>query len=255
MQWMRDEYEKIVGHSAPGVVTGKPIKYGGSLGRETSTSRGGFHIVKEYFKDADPGTVKVAVQGFGNVGSHLAELLHDAGFKVIAVSDSQTGLYNANGLDIPSLLKHKKEREPFAKRPEEKITNDGLLELDVELLVPAALGGIITQENAGQLKAKVIIEMANAPVVPEADPVLEKHGITIIPDILANAGGVIVSYFEWKQNIDDERWSEKKVHDALEKVMIEAYKKVRKESSERSISMRSASYVIAINRILEAEQK
>jgi len=218
MAWIRDEYEKIVGHPEPAIVTGKSLENDGSLGRDTSTALGGFYIILDHISNTNGKPVeetKVSIQGFGNVGAHLAELLDEKGFKVVAVSDSKIGLYDPKGLPIRELRSFKENGGEFTDRKEKQISNEDLLELPVDMLIPAALGGIISSKNAVNLKAKLIVEMANAPILPEADPVLEEQSVTVIPDILSNAGGVVVSYFEWKQNKDGERWSLEEVNEKL----------------------------------------
>lgn len=254
MAWMLSEYETIAGTKAPAAFTGKPISLGGSLGRTEATSRGGFVVIKEYFKEADPKETSVAIQGFGNVGMHLAEMLYEEGFRIVAVSDSSTALLSEAGLPIPELVEHKKSGRGFVERTEEKISNEKLLELPVTLLIPSALGGVITEKNAKNIKAKVVVEMANAPVTPKADEMLEKKGITIIPDILANAGGVVVSYLEWVQNKENVSWKLEKVNNELDEKMLQALKNVREKARERSGTLREASFLIAVERILSAEK-
>lgn len=258
MSLMLDEYEKIVGHTAPATFTGKPFAKGGSLGRETATSKGGFYIIQEMFEGKDPQDITVAIQGFGNVGGHLARLLHEAGFKVVAISDSSTGLYDQNGLDIPALtqLTSQKGARLNSYTDAQHITNEELLALGVALLAPAALGGVITKDNVDSIKATHIVEMANAPITPEADDVLEKQNVVIIPDILANSGGVIVSYFEWVQNRNDEQWTAEKVDEKLRETILPAYEKVEKERQLRpDVDIRTICYLLAVKRILEAEEK
>lgn len=254
MAMMLDEYEKIFGHKEPAAFTGKPFALGGSLGRETATSRGGFYIIEKMFPRPEETTV--AIQGFGNVGGHLAEMLHEGGFKITAVSDSSTGIYSKEGLNIPDLVQWKHDEKSFDSRDEKKISNEELLGLDVDLLVPSALGGVITKENAKNIKARVIVEMANAPTDPEADHILKEMEIVVVPDILANSGGVIVSYFEWVQNKAGEQWTKKKVEDKLKKTILPAYEAVQKESSLRpKLDMRTISYLLATKRVLEAEKR
>jgi glutamate dehydrogenase len=259
MSWILDEYEKIVGYSDPAIVTGKAIDEGGSLGRDTSTARGGLYTLLAHLNtiknSKSPTETTVAIQGFGNVGGHIAELLNIEGFKIVAVSDSGTGLYDPDGLDIKKLSKFKKGRGKFDDREEDKISNKNLLLLPVDILIPAALGGVIGDKNVSKIKAKIIVEMANAPISPEADSVLEGKGVTVIPDILSNAGGVVVSYFEWKQNKSNEKWSLEDINNKLKKYMLEAYKKVTKEAKKDKICLRSAGFNVAIKRILDAEKK
>ena len=257
MAWVRDEYEKIVGHSEPAIVTGKSLDNDGILGRDTATAQGVFYVILEHLfksQNTTPQETTVAVQGFGNVGAHLSELLDKEGFKVTAVSDSGTGLYDPEGLPVGDSLKFKKDRGKFTERPERKVTNEELLELSVDILIPAALGGIITEKNAKKIKTKLIIEMANAPISPEADPILEDKSVTVIPDILSNAGGVVVSYFEWRQNKDGTKLSLEEVNKRLKIYMLKAYKKISSKAVKENINLRSAAFVVAISKILDAEK-
>ncbi|NTV24549.1 MAG: Glu/Leu/Phe/Val dehydrogenase [Nanoarchaeota archaeon] len=255
MAWMLDEYESIIGKHQPGMITGKPIELGGSLGRGYSTSQGGAYVLKEYLKviGMEPAGMKVAVQGFGNAGSHIARILHAWGCKVIAVSDSRQGIYDEDGLDIPGVLEHKSrtgELTGFGKA----ITNSQLLSLPVDILVPAALENQIIKDNAKTINAKIILELANGPVSPEADAALEKEGIVVLPDILANAGGVTVSYFEWVQNLYGYYWSEDEVMEKLSMVMTKSFKDVQVTRQKYATSFRNGAYILAINRILAAER-
>ena len=257
MAWMTDEYEKIVGHKAPGVFTGKPVEIGGSLGRGTSTARGGFFIIEEIYKNIEKEKLKVAIQGFGNAGQHIATFLSNIGFKIIAVSDSSSGLYNENGLDIENLIKYKENKGKFSMYDNgaKLISNNELLELECEILVPAALGHVITKENAQNIKAKTILELANAPIEPTADKILDEKKITIIPDILANSGGVIVSYFEWVQNLQNYYWTEDEVNSKLKYQILKAYENVLTDKNKYELSsLREAAYSVAIKRILTAEK-
>lgn len=263
MALMLDEYEKVVGYRAPAAFTGKPFAKGGSLGRETATSKGGWYIIREHFGEKHPKNVSVAMQGFGNVGSHLAELLAEAGFTVVAVSDSSGGIYNESGLPMEDIIRFKRDGKQFADFESrsgadslQKISNKKLLELSVDVLVPSALGGVITAQNASNIQAKVIVEMANAPLAPEADPILKEKGVVVIPDILANSGGVIVSYLEWVQNREDERWTLEKVDEKLKKTILTAYRNVEKECNRRpQLDMRTVSYLLAVQRIVDAEKE
>lgn len=253
MAWMLDEYEQIVGHKAPGMITGKPIVLGGSLGRDMSTARGAFFIIEQMYGKKKG--VTVAIQGFGNAGGNLAKFLHEAGFRVVAVSDSEEGLYRKEGLDIPGIQK-KKTKPGFSEVTSKGkiISNEELLALPVDLLVPAALGGVITRENVARVQAKKILEVANGPISGEAGEALGARGVEIIPDILANAGGVIVSYFEWVQNLQNYAWTAEEVDARLREKMLSTYEAVRAIERVEKISARSASYVLAIGRILEAER-
>lgn len=257
MGWMIDEYEKIAGKKSPGTFTGKPIVLGGSLGRDKSTARGGFYIIEEKYADIeDKSKLKVVVQGFGNAGQNIAKMLSELGFKIIAVSDSSVGLYDEKGLDINFLSEFKANEKNSFKNLEnyKKITNEELLELDCDILIPAALGGVITSRNANNIKAKVILELANSPISPGADLILVEKQIEVIPDILANSGGVIVSYFEWVQNLQNYYWTEEEVNRKLKEKMLLAYKKVLAESKKHNLDLRTASFSLSISRILEAEK-
>ena len=264
MGWMMDEYSKHRGCRTPDVVTGKPIQLGGSLGRDDATGRGAFHVIEEIERRNawDPKTVRVAVQGFGNAGQHVARLLHASGYHVVAVSDSRGGIYNPDGFDVPSLIKMKAEtRELHAVYcegsvcefvPAERVTNAELLELDVDVLVPAALEGQITAGNADRIQARTVVEVANGPITSEADAILANRGHAVVPDILANAGGVTVSHFEWVQNRAGLYWSLEQVHDRLRQTMVRESAKVLDIAEERGIGLRTAAYALALSRIGEA---
>lgn len=257
MAWMVDEYEKIVGHQAPAVITGKPVEKGGSRGREPATGLGGFYILYELSKRFGklPTEVTVAIQGFGNVGYFFAKFVSQAGYKVVAISDSKGGIYSANGLDIDKVMEVKKrEGSVIAYKASgvKMITNEELLALEVDVLVPAALENAITQENAMDVKARYIIEMANGPVTPDADLILQRKGIEVVPDILANSGGVTVSYFEWVQNLSGRYWSEKRVFSKLEKKMLKALADVEGIRKEKKVSYREAAYLLAVDRVVKA---
>ena len=255
MGWMMDEYEHIVGVKSRAVITGKPILIGGSLGRNEATARGAFFIIEKKYQKQTNSKIKVAIQGFGNAGAHLSQMLHNAGFKVVAVSDSSSGIYDSKGLNIPKIIEFKEEKNHLVDyKSGKKISNEELLELKVDILVPAALGNIIHTNNVKNIKAKVIVEVANAPISTSADEILDKNKVEIIPDILANAGGVIVSYFEWVQNLQNYYWSEDEVNEKLKLKILKAYKDVLKESKTHNINLRTASYSLSITRILEAEK-
>ena len=257
MAWMLDEYEKIVGMHAPGVITGKPIELGGSLVRDISTSLGAVFVLKEAAKELKikPSGTKVAVQGFGNVGMNIAKILHEEGCKIIAVSDSKSGIYNKNGLDINKVIEHKEKNNSFGGfKGADKISNEALLELECNVLIPAALENQITKGNAGMIKAKIILEMANSPITTEADLTLEKKKIKVIPDILANAGGVVVSYLEWVQNSTNYYWTREEVTKKLEEYMINSTREVQKACKEFKCTMRDAAYILAVNKVLNAER-
>jgi glutamate dehydrogenase (NAD(P)+) len=258
MAWILDEYSKRRGYT-PGVVTGKPVSLGGSLGREEATGRGVMYIMQEFSNDFDiplkDGTV--VIQGFGNVGAHLARLLHEQGAKILAVSDVDGALYNKKGLDIPNLFQHGYiERKPVQDFDGgDHITNNELWDVACDWLIPAALGGVINKEtNAESIDCRVVVEAANSPVTPIADKMLAERGIPVLPDFLANAGGVVVSYFEWAQNLQQHPWSLEQVNRELLGRMTKAYRAVRDIVSERKIPWRTAAYMIALARVAEAER-
>jgi len=246
MDWMADEYSKLVGKYTPAVITGKSVEKDGSQGRLIATAFGGSIALRELAGEG----LKVAIQGFGNVGSHLAQILSQWGHAIIAVSDVDGGVYDKKGLNIKEIIS--KQGLITEKK---NISNRELLELECDVLAPCAVSHQITIENAERIKAKVILEMANAPTMPDADSILIEKGIKIIPDILANAGGVIVSYFEWLQNLKGEKWTEKEVLEKLEEKITEAVKKVVEISREKNCDLRTAANIAAVNRILEAEKK
>lgn len=255
MAWIKDEYEKVVGHSAPAVVTGKPIEMGGSLGRGSATAQGGFFIFEAALKKMalDSESSTVVIQGFGNAGAKMAKILDHQGYRVIGVSDSQGGIWDENGLEIKELLKHKKETGTVANFKNAKnVTNEELLELPCGVLIPSALENQITDHNAEHIKAKMVLELANGPTTPEADEILERRGITIIPDVLANAGGVAVSYFEWVQNMQRETWSEEDVFSRLQRTVSEAFDNVWSKKAELRSSARVAAFAVALQRIAKA---
>jgi glutamate dehydrogenase (NAD(P)+) len=255
MAWMADEYSCLAKENVFGIVTGKPLLLGGSAGREEATARGGWYAIREAAKiiGLELAGARVAVQGFGNVGYHAARLAPTFGCRVVAVSDSKGGILMEDGL-IPEVVReHKAKSGSVVGFPgAENISNQELLELDVDLLVPAALEGAITVVNADRIRARIVAEMANGPTTPEADAVLSKKGIHLIPDILCNAGGVIVSYFEMVQNFDLWSWDESDVNRLLDKKMVQAYDAVRKTSQKEKINMRQAAYLVAVKRLVEA---
>ena len=256
MGWMMDEYSKFTGYCSPGVITGKPIAIGGSLGRGDATARGGVHTVIEAAKhlNIDLSTATVAIQGYGNAGSYAAILLNDmVGSKIIAISDSKGGIHNKKGLDPNLVLQHKTETGSVINFPKaENISNAELLELSVDILCPAGLETVITKENATKIKARIVAELANGPTTPEADAILYQNGVFSIPDFLCNAGGVTVSYFEWVQSLNRHYWDEDEVHQELGKIMTKAFRAVLAESLKRKINMRFAAYVVAVARVAEA---
>lgn len=258
MGWMLDEYEKIIGKKCPAAITGKPVELGGSLGREYSTSYGGAYVLEHIVRDLklDKKKLAVAVQGFGNVGMHVARILHEWGYRVVAVSDSKGGIFKKEGLDIKQVISHKAKTGSVAKlKGAEEISNEDLLELDVDVVIPSALENVITKENASKIKAKIILEMANGPVTTEADEILLKKKVKVVPDILANAGGVIVSYFEWVQNLNNEKWSEEEVLKKLKEKMEQAVQDLSKSCPNYNCSMRESLYISAIKKVLDAERK
>lgn len=252
MAWMLDEYEKLVGEHAPGMITGKPLCLGGSRGRDKATAQGGVFVLLEAVKKMgmNPNETTVAIQGFGNAGAHMAELLSVAGFKIMAVSDSKGAIKSNDALNIDELSKHKETTGNIAGFIEtETITNEELLELPVDILVPAALENQITSENAGRVKAKMIVELANGPTTPEADEILFKNNVTVVPDILANAGGVTVSYFEQVQNASNYYWEDDEVMTKLKKIMIAGFNDVWSRHEKYSVDLRTAAFVTALERV------
>ncbi|MDH4022898.1 MAG: glutamate dehydrogenase [Gammaproteobacteria bacterium] len=254
MGWIMDEYSKYYGFS-PGVVTGKPVDLFGSLGRDEATGRGVMYVLEEYL-NADNrklSDVTVAIQGFGNVGSHSARLIADQGARIVAVSDISGGIANDKGLDVPELLAWVKENGVVKGFPgANAIEGDAVLTCNADVLIPAALEEAITEANAGDVQAQIIVEAANGPLTAEAHDILIGKGVTVIPDILANAGGVTVSYFEWSQNIQHYRWEESRVVEELDKVMRKAYRSVAELAARDGIDHRSAAFVLAIKRVARA---
>ncbi|HUN80580.1 MAG TPA: Glu/Leu/Phe/Val dehydrogenase dimerization domain-containing protein [Phycisphaerae bacterium] len=257
MAWIMDEYGKKHGYT-PAIVTGKPVNLGGSLGREEATGRGTTIITREACKALriDLKKSTVAVQGFGNVGSWACRFLHELGAKIVAVSDVHGGVIDKAGLDIPKLVEHcKKTGSVTGFSGAQAITNDELLTLDVNILIPAALGGAIDTHNVRDVKAKMVIEAGNSPITPAADEVLQERDVTVVPDILVNAGGVTVSYFEWVQNLQQVRWDLEHVNTELEKKMVAAWQSVYSIHQDQNISLRMAAYVAALNRVAEATRQ
>ena len=255
MAWMVDEYAQINGAYVPGVFTGKPVGLNGSAGREPATGQGGFYVLQEVAKKKKwkPSQISIAIQGFGNVGSFFAYLAHAAGYKIVAVSDSRGAIYNAKGLDPHKVMAHKEKNgqlKGFAGA--KNISNEELLVVDCDVLVPAALENVLTKENAGDVKASVVLELANGPTTPEADDILYKNKVLVVPDVLANAGGVSVSYFEWVQNRQGYYWTEEEVLAKLEPLMKKAFAGVWAKHDEAKIQMRTAAFVLAVHRIVNA---
>ena len=257
MAWIMDTYSVNQGYSVPGVVTGKPASVGGSLGRSGATSRGVVTVTMAALRQLglpEEG-LNVAIQGFGKVGGFAAQLFHDAGFNVVGIADYKGGVYNQRGLNPTALLRYKSEADTIAGYPgADAITNEELLELDVDILVPAAIEDQITEVNADRIKATLVVEGANGPTTPEADHILTQRGVTVVPDILANAGGVTVSYFEWVQDIQAYFWSEDEVNARMRDIMERSYEEVRTLSEEKGVRLRLAALALGIGRVAEAHR-
>lgn len=267
MDWIAEEYSKVTGDKTGAVVTGKSVGKGGSKGREEATGLGGFFVLEELVKKLGlQKPLTVAIQGFGNVGSNFAKILYQNGYKVIAASDVKGGIYEptGEGFNVDMIRKCKEEKGflagcycigsvcDIAKKYEDgTISNSDLLELPVDILIPAALENVITEKNADKIKAKIVFEMANGPTTFDADRVLNKKGILVVPDVLANSGGVTVSYFEWFQNMNKEEWSLDKVNDKLKEKMVDAFENVWNVYKEKKIDLRTAAYVVALKRLAE----
>ena len=250
MMWMLDEYEKTINKKSPATFTGKPVEFGGSLGRTKATGRGGVIVMNNLLKQLNKDYKTVAIQGFGNVGYYFAKIASEKDYKIVAVSDSQGGIYYENGLDPEKVMAVKKEQGSVINYPEGKvISNEELLELPVDILVPAALENVITKDNASKIQAKVIIEMANGPITENSYPILENKGIISAPDILANAGGVIVSYFEWLQNKRNEKWTEEEVNQKLEEQLSTAFKEIFETSQKFNTDLKEAAFISALAKI------
>ena len=255
MAWIFDTYSMNKGHSVLGVVTGKPLEIGGSLGREEATARGGLYALRGAMrkKGLREQGMKVAIQGFGNVGLHLSRFLFDLGAVVVAVSDSAGGLFQAEGLDIPSVIAHKQETGTLAGfRGADAISNEDLLTVECDVLAPCALEQVIHGGNADRVRASIVLEGANGPTTPAADEILEDRGILVLPDVLANAGGVVVSYFEWVQGLQEYFWKEAEVNAKLNDIVTRAFEETWATHERKSISMRLAAYGIAVERVSEA---
>ena len=255
MAWIFDTYSMNKGHSVLGVVTGKPLNVGGSLGRLEATAHGALYCIQEAIRKTELSMsgLRVAVQGFGNVGSFLAKFLAEQGATVIAVSDSRSGILNEDGLDVQAAIAHKQETGMLeGLRGTQTITNDELLVLDCDVLAPCALEQVITRENADQIKARIICEGANGPITPAADEILDERGILVLPDVLANAGGVVVSYFEWVQGLQEYFWKEDEVNSKLRDITTRAFNETWRTYEERKTSMRLAAYGLAVRRVADA---
>jgi glutamate dehydrogenase (NAD(P)+) len=255
MAWIFDTYSMNKGHSVLGVVTGKPLNVGGSLGRLEATSRGCLYCIREALRKRDrsiAGTT-IAIQGFGNVGSFLAQFMAEEGATVVAVSDSTGGVYNAAGLDVSAVLAHKQETGQISGlRGADPITNEELLLVDCDVLAPCALEQVITTDNAHKVRAKIICEGANGPTTPAADDILEDRGVLVLPDVLANAGGVVVSYFEWVQGLQEYFWKENEVNARLNDIMTRAFNETWGTMEAKQASMRVSAYGLAVQRVAEA---
>ncbi len=263
MGWMADEYETIHRRKAPGVITGKPIELGGSQGRSEATGRGAYHVIQRYAERTglDPKKTRVAVQGFGNAGYHVARLLQQDGYKIVAASDSKGAIYSEDGFDVESLYQQKQETRVLEGVycngsvcelvDHEDITNEALLELDVDILIPAALEGVITSKNAKNIRARAIAEVANGPVSGDADDILADAGVTVLPDVLVNAGGVTVSYFEWVQNREGYPWTLETVRERLARTMNESFDAMWDAMEAEKLDARTAAYAVALRRIGE----
>lgn len=260
MGWIMDTYSALAGHSEPGVVTGKPLEIGGSLGRPEATGRGVMITTREVLarQGKKPADVRVAVQGMGNVGSVSAKLLHALGATIVAVSDVSGGLYKADGLDVPAMVQFLSTRgnllKDFDAPGATRISNEEVLTADVDVLIPAALENQITGQNAGQIKAKLIVEAANGPTTLEADAELAKRGIVVVPDVLANAGGVVVSYFEWVQNLQRLAWDEEEINQKLERIMVQAFNEVYKLHEAKGITLRTGAYCVAMEKLVKTQK-
>jgi len=257
MAWMMDEYSRLHGYT-PAVVTGKPLELQGSAGREEATGRGVVHVIEHALADAGRSIdgATIAVQGFGNVGAHVALLAHRLGARIVAVSDASGGVTRRDGLDVPRLFTEfavpRRALADYEGDGVAGLSQEELLTEDVDVLVPAALGEVLTEQVAKDLRARMVVEAANGPTVPEADAILAERGIPVLPDILANAGGVTVSYFEWAQNIQSMRWTEQEVNQRLAQVMLDGYRTVRGLVERRKLTWRTAAYVVGLGRVAKA---
>jgi glutamate dehydrogenase (NAD(P)+) len=255
MAWIFDTYSMNKGHSVLGVVTGKPLTIGGSLGREEATARGALYCIEDAAQKLGTPVEgqRVAIQGFGNVGSFLAKFLHELGATVVAVSDSVGGVLNEKGVDVPAALRHKAENGTLEGLAEtDALSNEELILLDCDILAPCALEQVITRDNADRVRAKVVCEGANGPTTPDADEILEGNGVLILPDVLANAGGVVVSYFEWVQGLQEYFWKEAEVNQRLNEIVTRAFDETWALAETKDVSMRLAAYGLAVQRVAEA---
>ena len=255
MAWIFDTFSMNKGHSVLGVVTGKPLAIGGSLGREEATARGGVFCLESALEKQSRSMegLRVAVQGFGNVGSFFAKFVGELGATVVAISDSTGGVYNANGVDVAAAFAHKRSGSSLSElKGGDRITNEELITLDCDVFAPCALEQVVTEENAADVKAKVIVEGANGPLTPAADDILESNDVLILPDVLANAGGVVVSYFEWVQGLQEYFWKEDEVNARLNEIVRRAFDETWSTYTDRKVSMRMAAYGLAVQRVAEA---
>ncbi|MBA4548942.1 Glu/Leu/Phe/Val dehydrogenase [Thermoactinomyces intermedius] len=256
MAWMMDEYSRIREFDSPGFITGKPLVLGGSRGRETATAKGVTLMIREAAKkrNIDLKNARVVIQGFGNAGSYLAKFMHDSGARVIGISDAYGALYDPDGLDIDYLLDRRDSFGTVTNLFKDTITNQELLELDCDILVPAAVGNQITAQNAHRIKADIVVEAANGPTTLEATKILNDRGVLLVPDVLASAGGVTVSYFEWVQNNQGYYWTEEEVEEKLEKIMVKAFENVYRTAQTRNVDMRLAAYMVGVRNMAEASR-
>ncbi len=254
MGYMLDEHEKMVGESEPGMITGKPIALGGSLGRDTSTAQGGVYVLEELvtMRGLDREKLRVVVQGFGNAGYHAASILHELGYRIVGLSDSKNALLDPNGLDPIAIHRSKQEHGTLASPGARTVTNEELLAADCDILIPAALDNQLTATTAPKVKASIILELANGPTSPEGDAIFEERGITVIPDVLANAGGVATSYFEWVQNRQQFYWTKEEVFERLHPLMANAFHAIWTTAKEKRTSLREAAFVLGVERITTA---
>ena len=257
MAWIMDTFSMQQGYAIPGVVTGKPLAIGGSLGRDKATARGCLYAINEAMNELghEIRGARVAIQGFGNAGANAAELMSLTGYKIVAASDSQGGVVNDRGLDVAKLIAHKNEKNTVVGfEGGDKIDNKALLEHECDVLIPAALENVITAENAPRIKPKLVAEAANGPTTPDADQILHQRGIMVLPDILANAGGVTVSYFEWVQDLQESFWEEDEINDRLKRKMVRAFRDTLAEAKRYDVNMRRGAYAVAVGRVAEATQ-
>jgi glutamate dehydrogenase/leucine dehydrogenase len=255
MAWMLDEYEKIKGESLPGMITGKPLELGGSLVRNIATGLGGVYVLEEVLKKLNLQDKSVVIQGFGNAGLNIAKLLADRNYKIIAVSDSKGAIYNEKGLDITKVEQVKTDSQSVTNFNEaDKLNNEELLALNCNILIPSALGGVITKDNAAKIKAKIVLELANGPTTSEADKILHSQNILVLPDILANSGGVTVSYFEWVQNNYGYYWESAMIEEGLQYKMTKAFNDIWQKYQGSQEDFRTNTYLIALDKILKAEK-